>query len=72
MMSLDNLIVRKIYGTVIPLEESLCVVGAGTLIIIPMCVPDAFYRLRILGGRGDLGVITPVWGQGRSLWQIIV
>ena len=29
MMSLDNSIVRKIYGTVIPLEECVCVVGGG-------------------------------------------
>ena len=37
-MSLDNSIVRKIYGTVIPLEGSVCVGGGGggegTLIII--------------------------------------
>ena len=29
MMSLDNSIVRKIYGTVIPLEGSVCVGGGG-------------------------------------------
>ena len=31
-MSLDNSIVRKIYGTVIPLEESVCVVGGGEVL----------------------------------------
>ena len=36
MMSFDNSIVRKIYGTVIPLEGSvcMCVCGGGSLIII--------------------------------------
>ena len=55
MMSLDNSIVRKIYVTVIPLEESVCVCGGGgegTLIIIPRCVPGAFYRVRTLEGSG--------------------
>ena len=67
MMSLDNSIVRKIYGTVIPQEESVCAVGGGggwgegTLIKIPRCGPDAFYRVHTLGGIWGL---SPCMGSG--------
>ena len=47
----------------------VCVCVGGTLIIIPRCVPDAFYRVRTLEGIWEL---SPCMGQGRSLWQKIV
>ena len=65
MMSLDYSIVRKIYGTFIPLEERVCVVGegGGTLTIIPRCVPDAFYRVRTLDGIWGLSPMYGVRGE---------
>ena len=35
--------------------------GGGTLIIIPRCVPDAFYRVRTLEGIWEL---SPCIGSG--------
>ena len=65
MMSLDNSIVRKIYGTVIPLEECVCVVGGGggrvTIIIIPMCVLMYFIEYAFLRGSGGY---PPCMGSG--------
>ena len=65
MMSRDNSIVRKIYGTVIPLEECVCVCGRGegTIIIIPRCVSDVFYRVRILEGIWGLSPLYGVRGE---------
>ena len=71
MMSLDNSIVRKIYGTVIPQEESVCAVGGGR--VLSSKYPGAFLmhfiEYALLRGSGGY---PPVWGQGRSLWQKIV
>ena len=47
---------------VIPRRE--CVgVGEGTLIIIPRCGPDAFYRVRILEGIWGLSPLYGVRGE---------
>ena len=66
MMSLDNSNVRQIYGTVIPLEESVGGggVGEGTLIIIPRRGPDAFYRVRIF--EGIWGLFPPYGVRGEA------
>ena len=49
--------IRYVYT---PRRECVCGVGEeGTLIIIPRCVPDAFYRVRIHEGIWGL---SPMYG----------